>query len=881
MASSSDETSLATTGEKRSGASRGWLAAGQLTDAGAIPIGTVLEDRYRIIGMLGRGGMGEVYRADDLRLGQPVALKFLPEAVAGDAVRLAQFHTEVRVARQVSHRNVCRVYDIGESAGRVFLTMEYVDGEDLATLLRRIGRLPQDKGVEIARQICAGLAAAHDQGVLHRDLKPANVMIDGEGRARITDFGLAGLAGEIKDVQSGTPAYMAPEQLAGREVSVRSDIFALGLVLFEIFTGRRAFDAKTVAELLRQHDRGLQGSMSSSVRDLDPAIERVIERCLAPQPTARPASALAVSAALPGGDPLAAALAAGETPSREMVAAAGRSEAVPLPQALGLALTVCLLLAVTIVSRSAQSFTSKIPFDKPPAVLKDRATEVLSRLGYREPPADTVSDFMSAFDYPAWVVRTQSSPDRWKYLPSGRVPVAGYWVRTSPRPLVPFGSNPRPAISDPPFTRAGMTLLVLDTSGRVIEFHALPEERVAAPAQGSVQPAAPDWQGVFNLVGWSRERFVPATPEWTPRGFADARAAWTGTLPELGETPLRLEAAAYRGRVTTIRTLGPWSSTSEGRQASRDPIQRALASVLAVLTLGALGAAAVLARRNLKLHRGDRDGANKVAAVVFAAGITGYLITAHHVPDVNVEIVRFVRACGDALIPAAIFWLAYVALEPWVRRHLPASLVSWTRLLTRGVRDPLVGRDVLIGLAFGLLLTCFSSMWMRLLEAMGRPPLAPQAFQVFYLRSGLAVVDVLLERIIAALITTMFLLLIYVGLRKLFRVRALAAVGLGLFFMIVLGAEDFVRREGGFGILGSMVFTALVIFPLLRFGLLPFAVGTFASQSLILSPLTTSFGAWHGFPTLIVGGLLLAMTVYAFVQARAGAPLFGQRLLEE
>ena len=256
MASSSDETSLATTGEKRSGASRGWLAAGQLTDAGAIPIGTVLEDRYRIIGMLGRGGMGEVYRADDLRLGQPVALKFLPEAVAGDDVRLAQFHTEVRVARQVSHRNVCRVYDIGESAGRVFLTMEYVDGEDLATLLRRIGRLPQDKGVEIARQICAGLAAAHDQGVLHRDLKPANVMIDGEGRARITDFGLAGLAGEIKDVQSGTPAYMAPEQLAGREVSVRSDLFALGLVLFEIFTGRRAFDAKTVAELLRQHDRG-------------------------------------------------------------------------------------------------------------------------------------------------------------------------------------------------------------------------------------------------------------------------------------------------------------------------------------------------------------------------------------------------------------------------------------------------------------------------------------------------------------------------------------------------------------------------------------------------------------------------------------------------
>ena len=169
---------------------------------------------------------------------------------------------------------------------------------------------------------------------------------------------------------------MAPEQLAGREVSDRSDIFSLGLVLFEIFTGKRAFDATTIAELLRMHDEGVQLShVARAVRDLDPAVERVIERCLAPSP--RGASGLArwrCPRRCPAAIPLAAALAAGETPSPEMVAAAGRSEAVPLPQALGLALTVCLLLAVTIVSRSAQSFTSKIPFDKPPAVLKDRAS---------------------------------------------------------------------------------------------------------------------------------------------------------------------------------------------------------------------------------------------------------------------------------------------------------------------------------------------------------------------------------------------------------------------------------------------------------------------------------------------------------------------------
>ena len=141
--------------------------------------------------LLGRGGMGEVYRADDLTLDQPVALKFLPEATARDEAALERFHNEVRIARRISHPNVCRIYDIGQADGLVFLSMEYVDGEDLGSLLRRIGRLPYDKALEIARKLCAGLAAAHGKGVLHRDLKPANVMLNGEGEVVIMDFGLA------------------------------------------------------------------------------------------------------------------------------------------------------------------------------------------------------------------------------------------------------------------------------------------------------------------------------------------------------------------------------------------------------------------------------------------------------------------------------------------------------------------------------------------------------------------------------------------------------------------------------------------------------------------------------------------------------------------
>jgi serine/threonine protein kinase len=221
----------------------GRLASSDSIDAGGFTPGLVLAERYRIIGLLGRGGMGEVYRADDLKLGQAVALKFLPKALSEDAVRRERFYAEVRIARQVSHPNVCRVYDVAEFDGHHCLSMEFVDGEDLASLLKRIGRLPPDKALEIARQLCAGLAAAHDKGVLHRDLKPANVMIDGRGRARITDFGLA-VAGaeEVEGEVSGTPAYMAPEQLAGKGASVRSDISALGLVLYELYTGRKAFD---------------------------------------------------------------------------------------------------------------------------------------------------------------------------------------------------------------------------------------------------------------------------------------------------------------------------------------------------------------------------------------------------------------------------------------------------------------------------------------------------------------------------------------------------------------------------------------------------------------------------------------------------------------
>src|SRR5262249_18480889 len=240
--------------------------------------GPLLAGRFRPVPALGRGGMGEVYRADDLTLGQPVALKFLPPNLADDPDRLTRFRKEVAVARRVSHPNVCRVYDLAEVDNQPFLTMEYVDGEDLVSLLRRIGRVPEDKATTIARELCYGLAAVHEQGLLFRDLKPANVMLDGRGKVRLTDFGLVADAEDLSalELRSGTPAYMAPEQLAGDEVTVRSDLFALGLVLYELFTGKKAFTGL---------DRDTPPSAPSShLRGLNPAVEQIILRCVARDP---------------------------------------------------------------------------------------------------------------------------------------------------------------------------------------------------------------------------------------------------------------------------------------------------------------------------------------------------------------------------------------------------------------------------------------------------------------------------------------------------------------------------------------------------------------------------------------------------------------------
>jgi ribosomal protein L31 len=665
-------------------------------DEGRFVPGTLLAERYRILGQLGKGGMGEVYRANDLRLGQTVALKFLPEATAKDPAMLARFYNEVRIARQVTHPNVCRVYDIGDIDGQPFISMQFVDGENLASLLLRIGRLPADKAVEISRRLCAGIAAAHSQGVLHRDLKPANIMIDGRGQVLIADFGLAGIAEDISgaDIHSGTPDYMAPEQLAGKEVSMQSDIYALGLVMYEIFTGKRAFEANTLAEMLRLREGSRPADISSTVHDVDPAVERIIQKCLDPDPAKRPSSALAVSGALPGGDPLAAALAAGETPSPEMVAAAGARDGIrPILAAACLA-GILVALGVITILHSRQMLVSKVNFELPPDALAVQARKTIQQLGLTEPVADRVWGFNydgAAFRY----LRDHAKrPLDWSALANGQPALIYFSYRESPLPLEPRGFDAPGVITgdDPPPLISGMAHITLYLTGRLRSLSAVPPQ---LDTSASVQQQ-PDPAPLFSAAGLDLKSFQSVAPQWSPLAATDTRAAWTGTFAGRPENPIRVEAAWWHAKPVYFQIIGPWT------KPDRMPINAGRKNsdyAWLILTIGGVSFAALMAWRNLRMGRGDRQGALRLASFAFVLSFAKFALRAHSA-SMGFDLIS--AAIQDSLWAGAQLWLAYIALEPVVRRLWPRTLISWTRVLAGRWRDPLVARDVLIGLLVGL-----------------------------------------------------------------------------------------------------------------------------------------------------------------------------------
>jgi hypothetical protein len=835
--------------------------------------GTVICERYRVISLLGIGGMGEVYRADDLTLEQVVALKFLPRAYASDKAWLERFHNEVRLSRQVTHSNVCRIFDIGVVNGEQFITMEFIDGEDLGSLLRRIGRLPPDKAVQIARQLCAGLAAAHDRGVLHRDLKPANVMIDGRGQVRVTDFGISTPAdGSEKTTASGTPAYMAPETFSGGQSSPRSDIYSLGLVLYEIFTGRQAFEAHSILEYARLHRQTSPTHPSTIINDIDPLVERVILRCLEKDPAKRPPSALAVAAALPGGNPLAAALEAGETPSPDMVAAAGGDMQTSIKRAvILLTLTIAGLLAVVLLSNIAL-LPPQLPLQKTPDVLAEKAREVLSAVGCGTPLTSQAQGLAIDEQYVQWVRDHDQSSTRWSLLAQVRPGAGFFWYRQSKDYMISRDDIGMVTLDEPPRGEVGMRTVVLDLQGRLKRLEVLPLDPRNHPPPSET---AADFSALFKLADLNLADFKPAPPSVLPPMYADARFAWQGHYPENPDENVTVEAATLADQPVYFRVNEAWSSAPDQKPIFPTPDPRARSILLQTVILVVTGGGVLLAWKNVRGGRVDSQGAHKLSAAFLILGILIWLLYANHVPNLLLEMNLFYRVLGFILVPAGIVWMFYLALEPYVRRIWPETVISWSRLLKGGWADPLVATHVLIGLAVATAATILNELGNFVPMRLGQPAPLPNITFVLRFMARDSTGGMVLRSLLLALYLGLLYLLMLVLFQLVFRRRLLAAAAFILFY----AASNAQWQDTGLSRwIESVLVAGLILMLLVRYGLVAAIASLWGMNLLRNIPLTSDMSVWYADQTRFAVGLLIAFAIAAATLATRGWRGWDQRM---
>ena len=831
-------------------------------DEGRFLPGTLLGGRYRIIGMLGRGGMGEVYRATDLALGQSVALKFLPQEAAQDQRLLERFHGEVRIARQVSHPNVCRVYDIGQAEGMPFISMEYVDGEDLASQLLRIGRLPADKAMETARKLCAGLSAAHDRGIIHRDLKPQNIMMNKRGEVVIMDFGLAAVAEQLSgaEVRNGTPAYMAPEQLRGAEVTAKSDIYALGLVLYELFTGKRPYDARTVQDMLHQQESAQLTSMTSIAADIDPGVEKAIRRCLDPDPARRPANVLSVAAALPGGDPLAAALAAGEMPSPELVASAGKVEGLAPRYSIPCLLAIFLCLCATVALRARYCAIMNTPLDNPPEVLAHQAREMASSFGYPKRPADFALTIDARGDL---LDRLQllPSPHRWQDWLAAEAPIfANYRESLAPLSADPYGEvtpdNPAP-------TQPGMAHVLVDGAGRLRAFQANPYEN--APALTPPVTA----QTVFHAAGLDMAAFneVPAT--FVPAGASSEVHSWKGPHPRIPGLNLGVDLASWKGRITEVAIHFDWPKATAPATLAGSIASRLQGIVL--LSLSALGllAAVVLARRNWMLGHIDRKGALRIGIARWLLGLLAWIGTVHPVED-EAMIPFFFANCATWLMWGAVLALLYMALEPLVRARWPHSIVTWSRLLAGRWLDAQVGSHILIGATVGAAVWVAAQGLGDWLNSGMDSGGARGINAALGARQWLAAHAYVME---GSLFFGLVVFFSICGLRRLVRKDVPAAI-LAAALLLLGNGGIFSSNNWKLEAAISISVYSVLVFVLLRLGLVATMAAVFFIDAFNMISLGTDWKTWYAPSGIATCLFLLGIAIFAFWRSLGSHELF-------
>jgi serine/threonine-protein kinase len=611
------------------------------------------------------------------------------------------------------------------------------------------------------------------------------------------------------------------------------------------------------------------------IKDIDPVVETAILRCLQKDPALRPSSVRQVAAAFPGGDPLAAALAAGETPSPEMVAASGETEGLRPAVAWVLLAGVAVGVTAAILMSAQTMLYRRVPLDKPPEALAEQARNILQSVGYSEPPVDTAIGFYEGNAFLRYIVGHDKSKTRWDNLETGAFV---FWYRGSPRPLASsnmFSAAPGLGMlwtDDPPLDKSGMTLVELNPLGRLTQLIVVPPQ-VEKPA--GVAPS-PDWAALFSASGLDPSKWQPAQPMWTPPVDSDARAAWTGSLAERPNIPMRIEAASYRGKPVYFELIGPWTRPERMQPYQMTTAERVGMVLFTLLLLSLLVVGAMLARKNLHQARGDRRGASRLAAFVFVAWAVAVFFGAHHVPNFD-ELALFVEGLAWGIFLSCFFWVLYIALEPYVRRRWPATLVSWSRLLAGGFRDPLVGRDVLVGCLFGAFEAAMGSLGWFVQSWLGHLPMRPLSGPESQFLGTRAIIANISYGLLGALFTQLSMLFVLFFLRVLLRKQLAAAIAWILLFTVFYSAPN---QFAPIFLVFNLIINVVTVFLLIRFGLLAL-VATWVFFGFLTFPLTTQGSAWYASISLTGILLMAAMALYGFYISLGGRPAFGGAVLDE
>jgi hypothetical protein len=506
--------------------------------------------------------------------------------------------------------------------------------------------------------------------------------------------------------------------------------------------------------------------------------------------------------------------------------------------------------------------------------LTQKARETLRRLGYDASPADTAQGLTFDTDFMRHVESSDKPRPDWRTVLSSRPSPLSFWYRSSPRNMTVLGfvdDTLTPGIvtpDDPPPTLSGMVNLRLDPQGRLTYLQVIPPEK---EEEGLSYPA-PDWAPLFAAAELDLARLRPVPSTWTSLAASDARAAWTGAWPGTIRQ-LRVEAAAWHGKPVFFALIGPWTTASRMQPSEQTSGERARDILGIGVLLSVLVAAALLAWLNYSRGRGDRRGAVRLGSLVFFLGLALWLCRGHFVTG-GALFALFIAAVANSLFFAGFTWVLYVALEPYVRRHWPQTIISWSRLLAGRLRDPLAGRDILFGVLFGLVWTLLYHVLFRLQGALGAPPtLASTDFLLGGRRMlGHGLMHALYS--IRGTLTLFFLLFL---LRALLRKQWLAALAFILLFsaLKVLGAD----HPGVEAPVQLLVYSVVVIV-VLRFGLVSLAAGLLCADLLLNTPVANSLSTWYAPSTVFVFMSVLALAGWGAYTSLGGQPLWKGDMFE-